>query len=209
MAQKNEIPTSIGKRETYKHKFSLLDMYSIFMNIPYAISIFIQNNKAHTLDLGFVERIMLAVTEVNGCAVCSYAHTQMALNQGMSNEEIFSMLSGDKKYIKPEESKAIFFAQHYAESGGLPEKQSFNAIELEYGKKKAAIILASIQLITAGNAYGIPQSAFKSRLKGRPYKDSSLIYEIGMQTIGILVFILAFIHGGVKKMVGVSHQKFS
>ncbi|MFC0273464.1 carboxymuconolactone decarboxylase family protein [Metabacillus herbersteinensis] len=31
---------------------------------------------------------MLAVTEVNGCEFCSYSHTKIALEQGMSQEEI-------------------------------------------------------------------------------------------------------------------------
>jgi len=30
----------------------------------------------------FIERIMLAVTEVNGCPLCSYAHTKMPLRLG-------------------------------------------------------------------------------------------------------------------------------
>ena len=44
--------------------------------------------KERQLSEHFIERIMLAVTEVNGCAVWSYAHTKMALEAGMTNEEI-------------------------------------------------------------------------------------------------------------------------
>lgn len=40
--------------------------------------------RAPPLDPQFVERLMLAVTEVNGCAVCSYAHTRMALREGIA-----------------------------------------------------------------------------------------------------------------------------
>lgn len=35
--------------------------------------------KKKIVNKDFVERLQLAVTEVNGCAACSYAHTYMAL----------------------------------------------------------------------------------------------------------------------------------
>ena len=41
------------------------------------------------------ERVMLAVTQVNHCTMCSFAHTQMALESGMSQEEIAMLLSGE------------------------------------------------------------------------------------------------------------------
>ena len=71
--------------------------------------------KNKELSPDFIERIMLAVTEVNGCAICSYAHTKMALEAGMSNEEIQNMLSGIFDNVPTEEMAAIMFAQHYAD----------------------------------------------------------------------------------------------
>lgn len=35
--------------------------------------------KQGLLDKHFMERIMLGVTQVNGCPLCSYAHTKMPL----------------------------------------------------------------------------------------------------------------------------------
>lgn len=209
MSENISIPTSISHRESYKRKYNLIDMYHIFVRVPDALNRFLKNKKTKVVDSQFVERLQLAVTEVNGCAVCSYAHTQMALKQGMSNEEIFSFLSGDKKYIKPEESKAILFAQHFADTGGYPTRQSYEAIINEYGKEKAEIMLAAVQIMMTGNVYGIPQSAFKSRLKGKPYQDSSLFYELGMQIFGILILPFALIHGWIKKTLGISIQKFA
>ena len=40
----------------------------------------------------FRERLMLAVTAVNGCRYCSYAHTRAALKGGLSREEISGLL---------------------------------------------------------------------------------------------------------------------
>ena len=91
----------------------------------------------------------------------------------MSGAEISSFLSGADGFIKPEEAKAIVFAQHFADSRGFPKEYAYEAIVREYGEKKARIMLAAAQVMIAGNMYGIPYSAFQSRLKGKPFKDSS------------------------------------
>ncbi len=124
----------------------------------------IKNRKTNLVDPHFVERLQLAVTEVNGCAACSYQHTQMALAQSMSNEKINSFLSGSDDYTKEEEAKAIMFAQHFADSRGFPKNYAYKAIEEEYGKKDANVILSAVQAIIAGNMYGILFSTFLSRL---------------------------------------------
>ena len=66
---------------------------------------------------------------------------KMALKQGMSNEEISSFLSGGDQFIQPEEAKAIFFAQHFADARGIPKAYAYDALVKEYGAKKAEIIL--------------------------------------------------------------------
>jgi AhpD family alkylhydroperoxidase len=137
---------------------------------------------------------MLAVTEVNGCAVCSYAHTQMALKQGFSNEEIESFLAGSDAFVVPEEAKAILFAQHYASKKGNYDKESFEMVIKEFGLEKAKVILASIRMIMVGNIIGIPLSAFRSRLKGKRYTHSSVGYELGMLLSTIVVMPISFLH---------------
>ena len=46
--------------------------------------------------------------------------------------------------------------------------------------------------------YGLPYSAFQSRLKGVRYKNSSLLYELGMLIGGLVVLHVALLHGFVK-----------
>ncbi len=193
---------SIISRVEYKRKFNLWELYRAFIFVPGAMSKLIGNSKSKLIDKQFLERIQLAITEVNGCAACAYQHAQMALRQGMSNEEISSFLSGDGNFIKDEEAKAIMFAQHFADSKGIPEKFAYDSIEKEYGKKEARIILSASQLILVGNIYGIPFSAFLSRLKGKPYKDSSLFYELGMEIAGIIILPIAILHGILRALLG-------
>jgi AhpD family alkylhydroperoxidase len=199
-----KIPDSIGLRIEYKRKFSLWEMYHAFILIPSAAIKMIGNKRKKLVDKDFVERLQLAVTEVNGCAACSYAHTYMALKQGMSSEEINSFLSGDGKFIKQEEAKAIIFAQHYADTRGFAKKGAFDSLLDEYGNQKVKIIISAIQLMHAANIYGIPYSALQSRLKGKPYKDSSLIYESGMNIGGLILFPIALIDGFLRSIMGFS-----
>ncbi|MFW5790605.1 MAG: carboxymuconolactone decarboxylase family protein [Bacillota bacterium] len=202
------IPNEISSRSEYKRKFNLREMYQAFIYVPGALAKLIDNKKKEIIKEDFIERLHLAVTEVNGCAVCSYAHAQMALEKGMSNEEINSFLSGDGRFINQEESKAIVFSQHYADTRGLPKKEAYQSIIDEYGEEKTEIIISAIQLIMAGNIFGIPYSAFKSRLKGKKYKDSSLTYELKMLSVGLIITPIALIHGGLKSLIGLSNIRF-
>ena len=184
-------------------------MYRSFVFAPRAMSKIIGNNKTKLVDNHFLERIQLAVTEVNGCAACSYQHTKMALSMGMSNEEISSFLSGGDTFIKPEEAKAIVFAQHFADSRGFPDKLAYNSIVQEYGEKEARIIFSACQVMIAGNMYGIPFSAFQSRLKGKPFQGSTLFYELGMMIVGIVCLPFAIINGFLRALIGLPNERFA
>ena len=64
------------------------------------------------------ESISLAVTQVNGCKLCSYAHAKNALKAGMTEEEVEFLLSGGFDNAPKEQLEALLFAQHYAETKG-------------------------------------------------------------------------------------------
>lgn len=200
-----KIQHSLGSRAEYKRKFTLAEMYRAFVLIPDAMFKMIKNRIGKTIDKNIIERLHLAVTEVNGCAACSYAHSHMAMKQGMSKEEIHSFLSGDGAFINEDEAKAILFAQHYADTGAFPKKDAYDSLLDEYGAKKTKIIISAIQIMQAGNIYGIPFSAFISRLRGKPYKDSSLIYELGMQIAGLVFLPFALIQGLLRCIAGSSN----
>lgn len=208
MKEEIKVPHSIASRKNFKRKFSIWELYRSLVYVPRAMSKLTRNNKSKLVDKQFLERLQLAVTEVNGCAACSYQHTKMALSQGMSNEEISSFLMGNDSFIKPEEAKAIMFAQHFADSRGFPKKYTFDAIVKEYSEKQAYIILSAVQVMIAGNIYGIPFSAFQSRLKGHKFQGSSLFYELGMLIGGLFVLPIAIFHGVLRGLVGLPNTKF-
>ena len=168
------------------------------------------NRRKHILDPKTVERIMLAVTEVNGCAACSYAHTQMALREGLSNDEIVSLLGGDTASVPPQEAKAILFAQHFAEQKGLPDKETYTEFAKAYPAEQREVMIATMQIILYGNAYGIPFSAFASRLRGRAYHNSSVWYEMSMLVWGVISLPFALLHvliGGIARAPVIRFKK--
>ncbi|MBN2762158.1 MAG: hypothetical protein JXR41_03635, partial [Bacteroidales bacterium] len=93
----------------------------------------------------------------------------------------------------------------YADTRGFPKKDAYDSLVDEYGKPKVRIIISAIQLMHAGNIYGIPYSALISRLKRKPYKDSSLIYELVMHISGLILFPIALIHGLLRDIMGSSN----
>ncbi|UTB33936.1 MAG: carboxymuconolactone decarboxylase family protein [Methanobacterium sp. ERen5] len=71
-----------------KSLYSVQESYWIFYKGIRTMKYMFKAKRKKELSQKFIERIMLAVTEVNGCEICSYAHTKRALESGMSNEEI-------------------------------------------------------------------------------------------------------------------------
>jgi AhpD family alkylhydroperoxidase len=145
------------------------------------------------LDKRFIERIMLAVTQVNGCKMCSYAHTRMALESGMSAQEIRCMLSGEFADVPDSQQKAILYAEHYAQTEGNPSPESTAVLLESYGRDQAVAILAFIRIIMLGNAYGNSLGALQERLKGTPAPGSTLSGELLLLSSIIPVTLLLLI----------------
>ncbi|CZQ88730.1 alkylhydroperoxidase ahpd core [Trichococcus collinsii] len=175
-------------QEFYKKIYSVGEFYSILYDGVRTMKYMIKAKKKNELSPEFIERIMLGVTEVNGCEVCSYAHTKMALEQGMTAEEIQKLLAGSADKIPVEEMPAYLFAQHFADRRGYPTEESWDRIVSLYGEDKAKGILGAVRAIMVGNAHGIAISAFMSRLKGKAVKKSSLVYELTMM-LSIIVYL--------------------
>ncbi len=139
----------------------------------------------------FMERLMLAVTEVNGCAACAWGHSKAALEAGIDSQEISELLSGDTSAVPADQAPAIAFAQHYADTTGSPTDNTWHRMIAEYGEPRARDILAVIRIIMLGNAYGIPLSSLIARCRGEVEPGSSVLYEIGMLLSSVVAFPVA------------------
>jgi AhpD family alkylhydroperoxidase len=183
-----------------KKLYSVQESYWIFYNGIRTMKYTYKAKKNKELSPKFIERIMLAVTEVNECAICSYAHTKKALESGMSSEEIQKILAGVIEDIPADEAAAVMFAQHYADTRGNPTMESWQRIVEIYGISKAKGILGSIRTIMIGNAYGIAWSSFFNRLKGKPDQRSSFPYELSM-ILGTILIPISFIHALISDLI--------
>ena len=173
-------------KRVYKHS----EFYRALVDLIRSLKYF----KLKLISPQFKERIMLAVTEVNGCEACSYAHTKFALEEGMSKEEISAILSGDMQNIPQEESLALMYAQHYADTKGKGSSESWLRLVDEYGRDKALVILAHIRMIMVGNIYGMAISGIRDRFKRKARGKTSLAYELSIIFAIFIYFPVALVH---------------
>jgi AhpD family alkylhydroperoxidase len=135
----------------------------------------------------FAEKIMLAVTQVNGCRWCNYGHTQAALAAGVSPEEIQHLMEQELGRFPEEEAVALAFAQHYAESQEQPDPAAWQRLVDYYGEATARDIVAYSRMITVGNLYGNTFDALLARLQGRPAPHSTLRDELGVIVVPLVI----------------------
>lgn len=142
------------------------------------------------VDKAFAERIMLAVTQVNGCRYCHYGHTRAALMAGVTPAEIQSLTAGELDGLPPDEWVALMFAQHYAETEGHPDPEAWRRVVDTHGEETARDVMAYIRMIMMGNLLGNTFDALLSRLAFRPAAGSSLWQELGV-LLGTFILIPA------------------
>ncbi len=182
------------EKKFFKKIYSHKDFYKALVLSFRSAKYLRLNRKKNLISPQFKERIMLAVTEVNGCEACSYAHTKFALEEGMAIGEINAILSGDTKTIPENELIGIFFAQYYTDNNGKVSQKSWQSLVDKYGEESAMIILAMIRMMNVGNIYGMAYSALRDRIKGKPSGKTSLFYEISIMLSIILYVPAAIIH---------------
>ena len=104
-------------------------------------------------DRESAERIMLAVTAVNGCELCSYAHTRLALDAGVSDAQVRALLGGVTTGVPEHQLPGIAFAQHYADTRGHPDPTAWTALVDQYGTTQARCVLRATRMMMWGNAW--------------------------------------------------------
>ena len=111
-------------------------------------------NKKGFISPAFRERLMLAVTAVDGCRYCSYFHAKQALKSGLTPEEITQLLSGDVENCPEDEAVAVIYAQHWAESDAHPDPEAVRKLQQTYGGEKTECIHLMLRMIRLGNLLG-------------------------------------------------------
>ncbi len=177
-------------KKSNQQRFVSLPMVYRYMNDLFMhIGGVFQAEFRHEIDKSCKERIMLAVTHVNGCRLCSYAHAKIALEVGIDSDEITGILDGEFHDVPEEQYVAILFAEHYAETMGSPSDKSVSRLLTYYGRQKASAVIANIRMIMVGNVYGNVLTAFWDRLRGTPIPGSNVLREVTI-ILSIIPFTL-------------------
>ena len=126
----------------------------------------------------FIEKIMSVVTAVNGCTLCEWYHAKLAVESGISEEEMKNMLNLQFQADASDfELTALLYAQHYAETNRNPDEEMTNKLFDYYGDEMANNIILLIRGIFFGNLLGNTWDAVLSRLKGKPAENSNVFFE--------------------------------
>lgn len=187
---------------TNNRVFSLKEQLN---NIYYGAKGFVilkTSKKMRYMNKKFKERIMLAITEVNGCEMCSYMHTKIALSSGMSAKNIKDILDGDTSNIPLDEAVAVMFAQDFASSKEVPSFESVSRLIEEYGTEKADKIVAACNVITMTNGMGTSLDYLYSRVRFKRDKKSNIIIELFNPLLTMLLFPLLTVLFFIKAFIG-------
>jgi AhpD family alkylhydroperoxidase len=107
------------------------------------------------LSPAFRERLMLVVTEVNGCRYCQTFHAKEALQVGITDAELAVLLAGQIPTDAPEEEiPAMIYARYWAESDAQPAPEYVQELIDVYGEEEAAAIHIVLRMIRMGNLMG-------------------------------------------------------
>ena len=102
----------------------------------------------------FRERLMLAVTSVNDCRYCSFAHAKQALAEGIDQDEIAALQDGIFETSPKDELPALLYAQHWAETRGDVDPAVREKMISNYDLKKVNAIELTLRTIQMGNLLG-------------------------------------------------------
>jgi AhpD family alkylhydroperoxidase len=110
--------------------------------------------RGESIEAAFRERLMLAVTAVNGCSYCSYAHARQALAEGIDSGEVEALQDGVLENSPREEVPALLYAQHWAETAGKIDLAARERIIEMYDEGTVNAIELALQTIQMGNLLG-------------------------------------------------------
>ncbi|MBT3337403.1 MAG: carboxymuconolactone decarboxylase family protein [Anaerolineae bacterium] len=115
----------------------------------------IRHTMREMIPYDFRERLMMVVTEINGCRYCRDFHFKESLKSGISEAELAELLEGRiPKDTPPDEHAALAYAQHWAENNAQPDSEVMQSLIENYGQKKADAIHIILRMIRMGNLSG-------------------------------------------------------
>lgn len=151
------------------------DIFFLSIHLPSII-------KAYTskrIPWPMAEKIMLAVTAVNGCSHCARFHGALARISGVEAEEVQKLLQMEiGKNVSDYERPALQFAQEYAQTERNPSAENLLELKRFYGDAIVEDIFLYLRMIMLGNLSGNTLDAFWARLTGKSAAHSRFHDEV-------------------------------
>lgn len=169
-------------------RFNVVEQISIIYKASLSFLYLKLFKKKNGMNFKFKERIMLAVTEVNGCALCSYVHTKLALKAGLDNKAIKELLAGDLVGVPENEALGVLFAKDYAYNHEKVDAEFYQKLIGTYGIRKARAILGVTHVITMTNGMGISLDLLKRTFTFRHVKGSCILNELLVPLVTMVFF---------------------
>jgi len=107
------------------------------------------------VSYAFRERLMMTVTQVNGCRYCRYYHIGESKKAGLTEAEMRDLLAGQIPADTPAiEIPALAYAQTWADANAQPPAEAVKLLEDTYGTEMADAIHIVLRMIRVGNLLG-------------------------------------------------------
>ncbi len=136
------------------------------------------------------EQVMLACTSVNDCRYCAWAHTHLALKNGVDIEQMNALLaSPDQPLANEREGIAMLYAQHFAEQSGKPSAEAKERLSSVFSGAEVREIHAYLYAIYFANLSGNTFDALLLRLQGKSAENSHLLTEVISSALSAPVLI--------------------
>jgi AhpD family alkylhydroperoxidase len=162
-------------KRVYRAQQFLGDILFLLIRLPSIMSAY----HSKRVPWPMAEKVMLAVTAVNGCQHCARFHGALAQLSGVDAEEVAQLLKMEiGKNVGAYEMPALRFAQEYAQTDRNPSNENLLEIKRFYGDAVAGDIMLYIRMIMLGNLTGNTFDAFVARLSGKSISRSRLYDEI-------------------------------
>lgn len=135
------------------------------------------------LDPVFREEIMVAISTLNACKYCNYAHHDFALQAGVTEEELAQLEGITPENFNAEKFLAITYVRELANSNfsGV-DPDLLDKLKKAYSKVERGDIQTTARIIMLFSMICNTSDAFVERVKGKPVEGSKLFDELVVAT---------------------------
>ncbi len=161
---------------TYKAHELFRDLGWVFWRIPSLAAIWIGKRLPERLR----EQVIVAVAQVNACAMCKHAHTRMALRAGVTDAELAALEAMDERAFNRRTWLAIAHARERVRAGFAPIANHEERAELVkvLGEQTVRDVEVVARVMTVANRIANTLNALSDRRHGRPIPGSRLGDEL-------------------------------